>query len=79
MDYETTPSSVWQLKPWWCQPWSIVLTGLVLIGGSWFLLHRWWLTLIVAVPVGTWMGFFTLIYPGLVKEAGLSEQELEQS
>lgn len=19
--------SIWQLKPWWCQPWSILLTG----------------------------------------------------
>lgn len=65
------PTSVWQLKPWWCQPWSIILTAVVLIDGSWLLFHRWWLTLIVAVPVGGWMGFFVVLYPRLVKEAGL--------
>jgi hypothetical protein len=70
-------TSVWQLKPWWCQPWSIILTGTVLIGGSWLLFHRWWLTGIVALPMGTWMGFFTLLYPRLVQEAGLLEQDVE--
>lgn len=71
------PTSVWQLKPWWCQPWSIILTGIILISGSWLLFHRWWLTLIVAIPVGTWMAFFVLLYPRLVKQAGLTEQDFE--
>ncbi len=57
------PLSVWQLKPWWCQPWSILLTGIGLIGGSWLLLHRLWLTLLVAIPVLIWMGFFIVLYP----------------
>ncbi|MFQ3615923.1 MAG: DUF6737 family protein [Cyanobacteriota bacterium] len=61
----TSPQSVWQIKPWWCQPWSIVLTGTGLIGGSWLLLHRVWLTGLVALPVLAWMGFFLLIYPQL--------------
>ncbi len=69
------PASVWQLKPWWCQPWSIVFTGMVLIGGSWLLVHRWWFTTALAIPVGTWMGFFVLLYPRLVKQAGLLEAE----
>jgi hypothetical protein len=73
MTDSTPPISVWQLKPWWCQPWSIVLTGIVLIAGSWLLLHRWWFTLMVALPVGTWMGFFVLLWPRLVAEAGLLE------
>nr|WP_306465771.1 DUF6737 family protein [Spirulina major] len=24
----------WDYKPWWCQPWSILLTGGVAIAGS---------------------------------------------
>ena len=67
MNDSTNPSTVWQLKPWWCQPWSILLTGTVLIGGSWLLVHRWWLTLLVAIPVSTWMGFFVLLYPRLAE------------
>lgn len=56
----------WDYKPWWCQPWSIALTGIGLITGSWFLLHRLWVTGLVAIPVLTWMGFFLLIWPRLV-------------
>lgn len=55
--------NIWHYKPWWCQPWSIVLTGISLIGGSWLLLKTVWITLVVALPVLTWMGFFLLIYP----------------
>ncbi|HIK46808.1 MAG TPA: hypothetical protein IGR64_18325 [Leptolyngbyaceae cyanobacterium M65_K2018_010] len=61
------PYSPWQLKPWWCQPWSIALTGLGLISGSWGLFHRGWLTLLVAIPVTVWMGFFLLLWPRLVR------------
>jgi hypothetical protein len=63
--------SVWDYKPWWCQPWSIFLTGIALIGGSWFLFEKYWLTGLVAVPIGIWMGFFILIYPRLVVQSGL--------
>ncbi|WP_204152076.1 DUF6737 family protein [Leptolyngbya sp. CCY15150] len=58
----------WHLKPWWCQPWSIVLTGTGLIGGSWLLFHRVWLTGLVAIPLGVWMGFFVLVWPRLMRQ-----------
>jgi hypothetical protein len=55
--------NIWDYKPWWCQPWSILLTGILLIAGSWFLFHRLWITGLVAFPVLVWMGFFLWIYP----------------
>lgn len=58
-----SPINVWDYKPWWCQPWSILLTGVAIIGGSWLLLHLIWVTVLVAIPVLTWMGFFLLVYP----------------
>jgi hypothetical protein len=65
----SSPSvSVWHYKPWWCQPWSILLTGLTAIGGSWLLLRLVWVTVLVAIPVLTWMGFFLLIYPKLMAD-----------
>jgi hypothetical protein len=70
--------SVWQLKPWWCQPWSILLTGVVLIGGSWLLVRLAWLTILVAVPVGAWMGYFVLVYPKLVGQGGRVHLEVEE-
>lgn len=59
------PVSVWQLKPWWCQPWSILLTGCGAIAGSWLLFHRIWITGLVAVPLTVWMVYFVGIYPRL--------------
>lgn len=63
----------WQTKPWWCQPWSILLTGCSLIAGSWLMFHLIWLTVLVAIPLMVWMGFFLLIWPRLMR------QYLEQS
>jgi membrane protein YdbS with pleckstrin-like domain len=68
-EHESSELSVWHHKPWWCQPWSIVLTAIALIGGSWLGLHRWWVTLLVAIPVLVWMIFFVGIYPRLYREA----------
>lgn len=63
--------NVWTYKPWWCQPWSILLTGMALIGGSWGLMKMVWLTVLVAVPVLAWMGFFLLVYPRLMRQSGI--------
>jgi hypothetical protein len=68
MDQSSQPS-VWNTKPWWCQPWSILLTGCTIIGGSWWGFHRYWLTGIVSLPIVIWMGFFLLVYPRLVTQA----------
>ena len=57
--------SIWNYKPWWCQPWSIILTGITLIGGSWLLLNNLWITSFVAIPVLIWMIYFVLIFPKL--------------
>ncbi|AFY54812.1 hypothetical protein Riv7116_2294 [Rivularia sp. PCC 7116] len=73
------PISVWQYKPWWCQPWSILLTGTTIISGSWLLFHKVWLTILVSIPLLTWMGFFLLIYPKaymeMIREQGTGNGE----
>jgi hypothetical protein len=60
--------NVWHYKPWWCQPWSILLTGITIIGGSWVISHRIWLGILVAIPVLIWWVYFLLIYPRLFAE-----------
>ncbi|NJO41231.1 MAG: hypothetical protein HC769_16075 [Cyanobacteria bacterium CRU_2_1] len=72
---EKTTRSVWDYKPWWCQPWSILLTGITLISGSWVLFKLWWITILVALPVLTWLGFFLLIYPQAVLQSGMLEPD----
>lgn len=62
-----TPSgsapSIWALKPWWCQPWSILLTGIVVPLASWFLMNRWWITLPLSLAVLAWWGLFLVVVP----------------
>ncbi len=72
------PINPWSYKPWWCQPWSILLTGNGMIASSWWLGHRLWLTVLVALPVLMWMGFFLLLWPKLVRQAWAELEKCEQ-
>lgn len=71
--------SFWELKPWWCQPWTILLTGILVIGASWLipaslgLIHWWWVTLPVALLVLLWWGLFLVLVP-----AGYTAEGREQ-
>jgi hypothetical protein len=53
----------WSLKPWWCQPWSILLTGVLAVSLSWWAVHLWWITLPVAALVLLWWGLFLVLVP----------------
>jgi hypothetical protein len=55
--------NLWQSKPWWCQPWTIVLTGGTAIAGSWLLFHTLWLTLPLSVLIGAWWTVFLILVP----------------
>ncbi|MBE9035596.1 DUF6737 family protein [aff. Roholtiella sp. LEGE 12411] len=63
--------SPWNYKPWWCQPWSIILTGVTLIIGSWLLFKVIWLTTLISIPVLAWMVFFVLVWPKLIVRSGI--------
>lgn len=70
--------NIWQYKPWWCQPWSILLTGVTIVVGSWLIFHRLWVTLLVAAPIVAWMGFFLVVYPRMMREALMGESRSDQ-
>jgi len=59
----------WSLKPWWCQPWSIVSTGVLIVGGSWALLHRLWISLPLALGVLAWWLLFLVLVPAAYRSA----------
>ncbi|MEI6828974.1 MAG: DUF6737 family protein [Synechococcaceae cyanobacterium ELA445] len=70
MDPATAPAtpqaeaaSLWQLKPWWCQPWSILLTGVAVPLASWLLLHHWWITVPLGLAVLLWWWLFLVLVP----------------
>jgi len=55
--------SIWVHKPWWCQPWTIVLTGLAVVSGSWLVLQRWWITAPLSLAVVLWWLVFLVLVP----------------
>lgn len=71
---ETEKFNPWNYKPWWCKPWSILLTGITIISSSWFIFRTVWLTVIISIPILTWMGFFLIIWPKLMAELKMSNK-----
>ena len=70
---QTDLPSFWSLKPWWCQPWSIIGTGMTIVAGSWILLHRLWITLPVAAAVVIWWVLFLVLVPTAYRNGELSD------
>lgn len=66
-------SSLWDMKPWWCQPWSIILTGITIPVAIWFVSHRLWLVIPVIVGVLGWWFLFLVLVPKSYAEYGLVE------
>lgn len=58
-------SSMWKYKPWWCQPWSIILTGIGIITGSWVLFKLIWLTALFCTLICAWWLLFLILIPYL--------------
>ncbi|KAL4353217.1 hypothetical protein GQ457_06G029260 [Hibiscus cannabinus] len=59
LEYE----SIWDTKPSWCQPWTITLTGMVVIGGSWVILNSVVVTAFATLGICTWWFIFLYSYP----------------
>ena len=60
-------SNIWDYKPTWCQPWSILLTGIILSVSSWFILHLIWITSILSILIIIWWVYFLILYPRMFK------------
>lgn len=65
--------TIWQHKPWWCQPWSILLTGVLVVSASWIWLQLWWLTALVSAGVLLWWGLFLVLVPRAWLQAPIRE------
>ena len=65
---------VWKYKPWWCQPWSIILTGFCIITVSWLLTHNLIITVCLSILIIVWWVYFLIIYPKLMAEIINKEQ-----
>ena len=66
---DSTRPSLWLAKPWWCQPWSILLTGVVVIAASWFVFGRIWLTALAGLGITVWWFLFLVLVPAAYNRA----------
>jgi hypothetical protein len=69
------PERVWALKPWWCQPWSILATGTAMDFCSWWLLRMPWLTGLLVLAVALWWWLFLVLMPAQWTEMVRSQAE----
>ncbi|KAL2507748.1 hypothetical protein Fot_31395 [Forsythia ovata] len=60
--------SVWDTKPSWCQPWTITLTGVLIITSSWLILHSVLVTSVVLALICSWWYIFLYSYPKAYSE-----------
>ncbi len=58
-------NSYWKLKPIWCQPWSIILTGIILITLDFLFIKINFIRLILLLPILAWWLLFLIIAPSL--------------
>lgn len=69
-------TNVWDYKPAWCQPWSIILTGISLSFASWLIFHNVWLTLAVSLAMFVWWIYFLVVYPKAFAEYITAQQTM---
>ncbi|NET56464.1 MAG: hypothetical protein F6K47_09915 [Symploca sp. SIO2E6] len=69
-------SSPWTYKPWWCQPWSILLTGAGVIWSSWLLARTVWVTVLITIPILIWWIYFLLLWPKLVRDFHIQQHPI---
>ncbi|MGC1394133.1 MAG: DUF6737 family protein [Coleofasciculaceae cyanobacterium] len=61
--------NIWHYKPWWCQPWSIILTGITIIATSWIIVKSLWLTIPVSLLILGWWTYFLIILPEMIRRS----------
>ncbi|HEY9905169.1 MAG TPA: DUF6737 family protein [Candidatus Sericytochromatia bacterium] len=71
--------SPWSYKPWWCQPWSILLTGIIIIASSWAILKTVWVTVLVSLPILVWWTYFLVLWPELIRRSGILDNYQQPS
>ena len=72
---EEDEKNVWKTKPFWCQPWTIVLTGVGIISLPTILFDWKAVSGVFVVPIAAWWYIFLYAYPKSYRENGMEEYE----
>ena len=66
--------SLWDSKPYWCQPWSIISFGVLVLIFSWKLFNNILFTLIIGIFVFVWWILFLILAPNSYQVMNEKEQ-----
>ena len=55
--------SFWDSKPYWCQPWSIISFGVLVLISSWKLFNNIIFTSVIGVFIFAWWTVFLILAP----------------
>ena len=58
----------WDQKPYWCQPWSIITFGILVLIFSWTFFNNFIITTILGFMVIVWWALFLIIAPSSYDE-----------
>ena len=59
--------SFWDSKPYWCQPWSIISFGILVLIFSWKIFNSFIITSILGFFIIVWWIVFLILAPNLLK------------
>ena len=66
--------SFWDSKPYWCQPWSIISFGILVLIFSWKLFNNILFTSIIGIFVFVWWILFLILAPNSYQVMNDKEQ-----
>ena len=66
--------SFWDSKPYWCQPWSIISFGVLVLIFSWKLFNNILVTSIIGIFVFVWWILFLILAPNSYQVINDKEQ-----
>ena len=61
----TDSKSYWDSKPYWCQPWSIISFGILVLISSWKIFNNYIITSIIGFFILVWWIVFLILAPNL--------------
>tara|TARA_Y100001968_G_scaffold257861_1_gene244713 strand:+ start:737 stop:952 length:216 start_codon:yes stop_codon:yes gene_type:complete len=62
---DTNSKSFWDYKPYWCQPWSIISFGILVLISSWELFNKSLITYVIGFFIFVWWILFLVLAPNL--------------
>ena len=71
---KNSKKSFWDSKPYWCQPWSIISFGVLVLIFSWKLFKNILFTSIIGIFVFVWWILFLILAPNSYQVMNDKEQ-----